>query len=384
MTEPAPPIATLAVQSLPVLANEVSQGQLVPLNKLDPAQQRQALEISKSVSVRDSNGIATFGAAPQRKLGAFLDRLLAGISTNDTGVAGELVVELSRGIKAMRLGDVKKEAEGDPSWLARLPWVGGYFSAFRRFRAMHTAVLKHLNEIEAKANIDLGKLKANNSELDKLLVGTEENLRELELWIVGGQQALLGMRDEFERTRSVVADSGDAMKLVMLRDMAEQINAFETRLVRMQIAFSRGLLSIPKIRTTQQAGRIEIQNTLDSLLFDLPEFKSAIVTVAALRQISKANETTAARRRLARELGEIGMEALDHAYTSAKQSQGDMADDVASLSRLADKMVLIVEKGAELDRDNRSKRAEAVGQIQDINRHLVEGLRSASKQIAQG
>ncbi len=139
--------------------------------------------------------------------------------------------------------------------------------------------------------------------------------------------------------------------------MAEQVDAFETRLVRMHVAFTRGVLSIPQVRIAQQAGRIEIQNTLDTILFDLPDLKSAIVRVAALHQISRAGDATAARRRIGQELQQIGIEALDPAYTKAKQTQGDMGADVEVLSRMTDKMLATLDKGVEIDRENRAKRA---------------------------
>ena len=111
--------------------------------------------------------------------------------------------------------------------------------------------------------------------------------------------------------------------MARLRDMAEQIAAFETRLVRMQTAFTRGVLAIPQICTAQQAGRIEIQNTLDTVLFDLPDSKSALIRVAALERIGRAADATAARRRITRELQEIGIDALDSAFTRASNSASE-------------------------------------------------------------
>ena len=81
-------------------------------------------------------------------------------------------------------------------------------------------------------------------------------------------------------------------------------------------------MAIPQIRTAQQAGRIEIQNTLDTILFDLPDLKAAIVRVAALQQISRAGEATAARRKIARDLQAIGVDALDQAYTTGQAEPG--------------------------------------------------------------
>ncbi len=170
--------------------------QLAPTDLIDPAsfdetRRQQADVIAAGASVIDSNAIATFGAAPQRKLSGFLDQLLAATRADEIEVAGALVSELATDIKALDLPAVKRESEGKRGPLAGLPLIGQYYSAIRRFRALHTKVADHLAEIERRADTHLGKLKASNAGLDRLLDATEANLRELEVWVAGGQQALL-------------------------------------------------------------------------------------------------------------------------------------------------------------------------------------------------
>lgn len=375
MTQTTDPAATAVVPALaepPVL---IEAKDLIRLDTFDDARRKRASEVAAGVNVADSTSLAVFGAAPQRKLSGFLDQLLAGTRTNEIGVAGELVLELATDLKRLDLPAMKREAEGVGPMLSRVPLVGKYFSALRRFRAMQANVTTHLTEIEQKAELHLGKLKATNAGLDRLLDATEDNLRELEVHIAGGQQAALRMRGEHAALRTEVQASRDPVRMAKLRDMSEQINAFETRLVRMQIAFTRGILAIPQIRTAQQAGRIEIQNTLDTVLFDLPDFKSAIIRVAALDRISRAADATIARRKITRELQAIGIDALDGAYTKAKLSQGDMADDIASLNQTSDRMIAIINRGLEIDRANRGKREAAVQQIGEVRERLLESLR---------
>ena len=369
-----------ALVELPVV---IAADDQVALDSLGEARRKRAMEVAAGVSATDSTSLAVFGAAPQRKLSGFLDQLLAGTGTNEIGVAGDLVTELATSLKRLDLPGMKREAEGAGAVLSRVPVVGRYFSALRRFRAMRQGVLTHLTEIERKAEVHLGKLKATNAGLDRLVDATEDNLREIEVYIAGGQQAALRMRAEHAALRDQVRSSRDPVQMAKLRDMSEQINAFETRLVRMQVAFTRGILAIPQIRTAQQAGRIEIQNTLDTVLFDLPDFKSALVRVAALERIGRASDATAARRKITRELQEIGIDALDSAYTKAKASQGDMADDVASLAQVSDRMIGIINRGLEMDRANRGKRDEAVRQIGDVRAKLLDSLRDHADRALQ-
>ena len=364
-------------------AQRLAPTDLVDVTRLEPNRRQQVGVIAQSVHIRDSNTIATFGAGPQRKLSGFLDQLLAGTRAEEIGLAGELVTELATNIKALDLPAVKREMEGKGALLTRLPVVGKFYSALKRFQAMQKTVVEHLASIERKAETHLGKLKASNAGLDRLLDATEDNLRELEAWVAGGQQALARMHGELEAERAALGQVHDPVALAKLRDMAEQVDAFETRLVRMHVAFTRGVLSIPQVRIAQQAGRIEIQNTLDTILFDLPDLKSAIVRVAALHQISRAGDATAARRKIGQELQQIGIDALDTAYTKAKQTQGDMGADVDLLSRISDKLLATLDKGVAIDRENRTKREQAVQQLGEVRLRLMDGLRAHADQVRQ-
>ena len=383
MSSETTPVLTTQ-SAVPGLALLLAPGDMIDPARFDDARRQQVDVIAATVSLRDSNTIATFGAGPQRKLSSFLDQLLGATKADEIGMAGELVTELATDIRALDLPAVKREAEGGGSMLSRLPVVGKYWSAFRRFRALHMRVAEHLATIEQKAEMHLGKLKASNAGLDRLLDASEANLREIEVWVAGGQKALMRMRDAFAAEHAAVLDGRDAVRLTRLRDMGEQIDAFETRLVRMHVAFTRGILAIPQIRMAQQAGRIEIQNTLDTVLFDLPDLKAAIVRVAALHQISRAADATAARRRIARELQEIGAESLDQAYSAAKRTQGDMAGDVDTLSRVTDRMLATIDKGLQIDRENRVKRVQAVEQLGEVRKRLMEGLQAHADQVLRG
>ena len=338
--------------------------------------------------ITDSNSIMTFGAEPQRRMNAFLDDMLKGVRTDEAGVAGELIVELASTIKGINLPKMKEEVagqEGISGVLAKLPVVGGHFSAWRHFHETRKEIHEHLDRIEKKASVEMGRLQAENAAADARARETLVNLRELEVYLAAGQVALVKAREEFAAMKSKVeaAQPPDPVYFSSLRDMAEQINAFETRLVRMNIAIADAMVTIPQIRTTQEAARIEIRNIMDAMLFDMPRLKSAVLQVAALNQINKAAASTEARRRVAREIGQIGADALDQAYTNAKLSQGGAADDVQVLETIASRLLDTISKGAKISEDNRGKREEAQKRIEILKGKLVEGLRAGAEQIGR-
>jgi len=388
MADTKPAEGAPALNTMPVLVNALPDSQLILLDKFDEDRRKRVAEIAGTVLMTDSNSIMTFGAEPQRRMNAFLDDMLKGVRTDEAGVAGELIVELASTIKGINLPKMKEEVagqEGIAGVLAKLPVVGGHFSALRHFHETRKEIHEHLDRIEKKASVEMGRLQAENAAADARARETLVNLRELEVYLAAGQVALVREREEFAAMKAKVetAQPPDPVLFSSLRDLAEQINAFETRLVRMNIAIADAMVTIPQIRTTQEAARIEIRNIMDAMLFDMPRLKSAVLQVAALNQINKAAASTEARRRVAREIGQIGADALDQAYTNAKLSQGGAADDVQVLETIAGRLLDTISKGAKISEDNRGKREEAQKRIETLKGKLVEGLRAGAEQIGR-
>ena len=86
-----PRASTDTTAEAPSLALQLAPADMVDTARFDAPRKQQVAVIAASVSVADSNTVATFGAGPQRKLSGFLDQLLTGARADEIGVAGALV-----------------------------------------------------------------------------------------------------------------------------------------------------------------------------------------------------------------------------------------------------------------------------------------------------
>ena len=366
-----------ALTNLPILTNEYVSSDLASM----PEEMRQrAEEVSKGVSLADSTSIASFASDPQRQMSGHLDTMLENIRANQLGDAGELIAELATGLKGLDFSVMQGEAEGTlmgkvRGRLGKLPMLGKAVSHMERLHARNENIQEHLSSIEARAQLYMGQLRKGNNSMDELLNHTEANLYDLAVWLHGGELALVRIRQEFEAEKVNVIDSRDPVRLVRLKDMGEQIAAFETRLVRLQIAFTQGMQSIPQVRMAQQAARIEFQNTMDTILTDIPSIKSAILRILMLKQISTASDASAARRRLSRDLGRIGQDMLESAYTKAKNVRGDFTKDIEFLAEIARKQSDLGRLSSRMDIDARKNREQAIKQIIGIRAQFIDDQR---------
>lgn len=368
---------------IPALKFELRPEQQMDLSKLTGEQVARVNQIVSSVSFNDTNSLVSFGADAQRELSQHLDALLEGIRTSETGRAGEVTIALATTIKDLNLPKVKAEVEsgGVADHLGKLPIVGGWFSALRALQQNHKKITEHLAAIEQKAQGQLETLRAMNDKLDRLVDGSIAHIRNLELYMAAGQILIKRARLEFEQRRAAAEASRDVIEIARLRDFAEQVNAFETRIVRIHLAHSRSITSVPEIRASQAAALIEMNNLMDGLLFDLPELKRAILRVASLERTMQASKDAQARRELTRQLGNIAGDQLQDAYLHAKESQGDFAADVAALSQSADKLLQTIELGRRIDAANVAKREQAIADLASVNSKFKDGLLEAGNRF---
>jgi len=372
--------------ALPTLNYALTPQQKIDISKLSSEQMARVQQIAASVSFNDTNTLLTYGADPQRKLNSYLDQLMAGLRACDVGAAGDLTIELATSIKAIHLSKMKMEIDGK-DWVAatfgRIPLIGKYFSALRYFQLSHKQITDHLDAIEARANADITKLGVYNSKLDTMVDASIENLHDLDLYLAAAQIIIVKARADFEKKRAEVQISHDPIEIGRLHDFGEQINAFETRVVRMHLAYADSMISIPQIRASQEASRIAVSDIMDTILFDLPHLKRAILQVAALEATSRAAKANEARRDLTRQISAIGADELQDVYLKAKATQGGSEQDVAMLAQVADKLLQTIEAGRKLDEQNAQKRAKAIEDVNGIKQKFTEGMMaSAAKAVA--
>ena len=228
---------------LPVLARHFADDHKVNLAKYEGAPRQRIDDIVAAYPVIDGETVVRFGVEPQRGINRHLDELLRGIRTSEAGVAGELTLELARNIKAMNLPRLQREAAGQDWVMAsvgRLPVVGKWASALRYFQLSNRDIVKHLADIESRAQREMAKLNGINTKLDKLAEKTIDALKELELHLAAGQAILMRARARFEGNKQAVAQSGDLIALTRLRDQAAQLQ--QAQAAALGVAVSGALL----------------------------------------------------------------------------------------------------------------------------------------------
>lgn len=369
------PVPTLPPSQLPDAA-------LVQLEHLSDAERREAATIAKGINFSDGETILAQMTGPRQEFAEAITRQLAGIAVYETGAATEIILDLSRQIKAANLAKMKREVMGE-DWVAArfsgLPVIGRWVSAIRHFQLTHASLIGELERIKTQAFAELGRLRAIHRQLDEQEAATERMLRKMMVHIAGCQQAATAARAQFEQQREAALASRDPFKMQALRDFAENLAALETRLLGVQASFLDGMMAIPDIRARQHAARIEMANTIDTIHNDLPDLAAAIGRLVAAYHISQAQKANAMRRANRQTLEEANAKALETVYLGAKASQDDSAALIGELSNRLDRLLATLDSGSRIDAANVKKRREAAARLVSLRDRLVEGIAANSE-----
>ncbi|MGB0749154.1 MAG: toxic anion resistance protein [Magnetospiraceae bacterium] len=381
-TQTPPMAAPPLVANLPaVITTEVkTSGDLIDTSGFTPEELARAQSIAAEVDFGDTNTIMTFGVGPQKQINSFLDTLLEEITVGDAGVAGKLTLELSEGYDMMRIDEIKKQLGGGEGgvWSSigkALGFVKDLGDLIKNMRDQKSQLVGKFDKIEAMANDRKRQIMTYNVKLDKVRDQTDIYLEDMAVHIAAGEFALLRGVSEFDERKTALTQKPDDVEAAKLHDLARAIASFEQRLLRMKIAYTQSVaVTRPRIQAIRQAGDIEIQNIIESMLFDVPNLKSLVLQVAAMTNLKQAQEEDAKRRDVSQKIAGAATDMFHETYTTSIASQGRGLDDVRALAATADKLVSTLREGEKIEQENKKKRAEAASALADVKHKVTEAL----------
>jgi len=355
-----------------------SQKKLVDTIEIEPQHKQQAEQVAAVHDFLDTNAALTFGAGPQRKYLDNLKLLLGDARIRDLQGAGSIILEIEKGIDLAGIEELKKKIMGKGGgFFGKL--FGGLTNTLKAFAARRQKLIALIDNIEAKIEDQMHQIMTDNARLDTMFSEVKSNFYELGVWIYAGELALERGVEEYNQLREKVLKTADPIKISETNLFREQVIALDTRLLRMKTAYVKAPVTLQEVITTQQAGRIEVQNLMDSLLFDLPAFIETINTLLALYNIKGAQADRKRREQLAERLADLKGETLDKVAMEAKEGQVRGSKEVAMIEAQAKKIIETCKKLKDFDDKNARIRAESENLLVEVMNGFQEGLKEITE-----
>ena len=372
----APAIKVADGKDLPALIEPqalTKMKRIVDTLEISSEHRQQAEAVGNAHDFNNTNAALVFGAGPQRKYLDNVTALLKDARVKDLREAGSIILQIEKGIDMAGLEKLKKAISGGGGFFSKL--FGGVANAIKAFVGKRMELIDLINGIISRIEDDMQKIMMDNARLDQMIEDVQSNFYELGVWICAGEIGLEKGADEYKTMRDEAIASGDPLKITKVNIFREQVVALDTRLLRMKTAYVRAPITIQKVLTTQQAGRMEVQNLMDSLLFDLPQFAETVNTLLALYNIKGAQEDRKRREELVGRLNELEGNLLDEVAVTAKEGQIRGAEEARMVEEAANKIMDTCRKLKELDQQNAQIRAESEDLLVRVQEDFREGMR---------
>lgn len=376
------PVSGVAGTSLPAVIEvqtlAPAQKKIVDTIEIQPQHKQQAEQVAAVHNFLDTNAALTFGVGPQKKYLDNLKLLLGDARIRDLHSAGSIILEIEKGIDLAGIEEMKKKIMGGGGgFFSKI--FGGVTNALKAFAAKRQKVITLIDDIENRIEEQMHQIMTDNARLDTMLGDVKSNFYELGVWVCAGELALERGAKEYDELREKAVGTGDPIKISETNLFREQVIALDTRLLRMKSAYVKAPVTLQEVLTTQQAGRIEVQNLMDSLLFDLPAFIETINTLLALHNIKGAQEDRKRREQLAERLAELKGETLDKVAVEAKEGQVQGAKEVAMVEAQAKKIIETCKKLKDLDDKNAQIRADSENLLVDVMNDFQESMKEITE-----
>lgn len=389
-TQPAPsapaadiPSAQVNLPALSDLSMLKPQPNILTYDQLDESQQKGAHEYAAAVDFVDRNSIRFYGYNEEKAMSDFLDELLEGIKAKDADLAGELIIALNRNIDDLKLNKFQDILEGKSS--------GGLFGRFKSKAKELAQVIQFLvdRQKDVRAQFDKMQMQAegerntliqDNTKYQMLLDRTIDQISAVMPIIVGGQLALERGVKEYEALKQQsMEQSANTLLATQVQDMGNNLEAFNHRLVNIQISFTkRAATTIPKIRAIQDAVNIEMDNLVDKIIFVIPALKEAIIDIVTTARLRKLQMDRKDEEALLTRVEELRNRTMEDAILESKRSQGDYATKIALLVSMKDTLISICENGRKIVDENRIKREEAIESLKTVKSEMETALRNTA------
>ena len=164
----------------------------VKVEQLSPEEREKVDAIKKGINLMDSKLSLEYGVNAQRGLAEFSDTILTNVRTKDTGEVGILMVDLMDKVNGLEI-DSLEEKKGI---FSNLPFVTDLQTKINRMMGKYEVVEVQIDKIEMQLDNARTELVKDVAIFDKLYEKNFEYFKDLQAYIIAGEEALEETRNE--------------------------------------------------------------------------------------------------------------------------------------------------------------------------------------------
>ena len=359
---------TLAAQKAPETAVKEMEKQ-----ELTPEERERVEQIKEQIDVTDSQMLMQFGSGAKQNIADFSENILNNIRSKDTGYVGDLMTDLIAKVEGLDFESLEQER--------------GLMGLFRKaeakvkkFMAQYQTLEVQVDAIEAKLDEARMGLLKDIGMFDALYEKNLDYFRQLQLYIVAGEEAIEKLKQEtIPSLRREAAASDDPMNAQVVRDFEDTVAQFEKKVFDLKTSRTIALQTAPQIRLIQNNDKLLADKIQTAVQETIPLWKSQMVMALGLYRQQEALKLQRSITDTTNELLVKNSEKLkQNTIEVAKESERGIVD-IETLKKANENLIATMNETLKIQQEGRQKRAQAEAELQKIENEVKEVLLAEQK-----
>lgn len=334
--------------------------------------------IKENLNLMDGQACLQFGTPAQRNISDFADSILNTVRSKDSGYVGELLQQLIADIK-----DADLSGTEDGGFLEKIPILGRVKNNLERLKARYEKLEVQIGQIEGKLDQAKMEMLKDIGMFDMMYEKNLEYFRELNLYIIAGEERIAQLRrEDIPGLRSQAAASSDPMAAQLVHDLEENVNRFEKKVHDLKLSRTIAVQTAPQIRLIQNNDKLLVDKIQTAVLNTIPIWKSQIVIALGLSRQQKVLDLNREISRTTNELLRRNSELLKtNTIETAKETERSVVD-VETLKKTNEDLIFAIEETISIQEEGRAKRQEAereIGRLEEELKNMLQGIKKEAK-----
>ena len=366
--------ASEASAGVPSVPEPQENGNMV----LTDEERKRVDSIKENLNLMDGQACLQFGTPAQRNISDFADSILNTVRSKDSGYVGELLQQLIADIK-----DADLSGTEDSGFLEKIPILGRIKNNLERLKARYEKLEVQIGQIEGKLDQAKMEMLKDIGMFDMMYEKNLEYFRELNLYIIAGEERIAELRrEDIPGLRSQAAASSDPMAAQLVHDLEENVNRFEKKVHDLKLSRTIAVQTAPQIRLIQNNDKLLVDKIQTAVLNTIPIWKSQIVIALGLSRQQKVLDLNREISRTTNELLRRNSELLKtNTIETAKETERSVVD-VETLKKTNEDLIFAIEETISIQEEGRAKRQEAereIGRLEEELKNMLQGIKKEAK-----
>ena len=366
--------ASEASAGVPAVPEPQETGNMV----LTDEERKRVDSIKENLNLMDGQACLQFGTPAQRNISDFADSILNTVRSKDSGYVGELLQQLIADIK-----DADLSGTEDSGFLEKIPILGRVKNNLERLKARYEKLEVQIGQIEGKLDQAKMEMLKDIGMFDMMYEKNLEYFRELNLYIIAGEERIAELRrEDIPGLRSQAAASSDPMAAQLVHDLEENVNRFEKKVHDLKLSRTIAVQTAPQIRLIQNNDKLLVDKIQTAVLNTIPIWKSQIVIALGLSRQQKVLDLNREISRTTNELLRRNSELLKtNTIETAKETERSVVD-VETLKKTNEDLIFAIEETISIQEEGRAKRQEAereIGRLEEELKNMLQGIKKEAK-----